>query len=153
MISTTSRSHADFSIDKGIIGLCARRQQVINVADIGLHPYCDAAADGIQRTGRPVNAHAAMLCGPLLIDSDDGDHGSSNLLGVVQLLERKKRKGGEPEAGGGGTSPTEFSLEDEALFKELLSVCAHAAWRTREIRKLSAQLNGQSVNMSWMMSG
>merc|ERR1711920_1069413 len=91
-----------FGLDKGIVGLCAKRQQVMHIANISQHPYVDAAADGLQRTGRPVGSHAAMLCGPLLIDSDEAvGHDGSNLLGVVQLLERKKKAtGAAAEASG-----------------------------------------------------
>mmetsp|Transcript_56336 Transcript_56336/g.98396 ORF Transcript_56336/g.98396 Transcript_56336/m.98396 type:complete len:644 (-) Transcript_56336:34-1965(-) len=133
-------------LDKGVVGLCAKRQAVIHVANISHHPYIDAAADGLQRTGRPVGADAAMLCGPLIVDYDEG----GKLIGVVQLLERRKKNAnmGEQEYN------SEFSNEEQSLFQQLLRVCAHAAWRTYRVQDLSAQVStGQSVGLARMLAG
>lgn len=136
---------ANVRLDKGVVGLCAKRQAVIHVANISHHPYIDAAADGLQRTGRPVGADAAMLCGPLIVDYDEG----GKLIGVVQLLERRKKTNmGEQEYN------SEFSNEEQSLFQQLLRVCAHAAWRTFRVQDLSAQVStGQSVSLARMLAG
>lgn len=133
-------------LDKGVVGLCAKRQAVIHVANISQHPYIDAAADGLQRSGRPVGADAAMLCGPLIVDYDEG----GKLIGVVQLLERRKKSSGVGEQ----ELSSEFSNEEQSLFQQLLRVCAHAAWRTYKVQDLSAQVStGQPTGLARMLAG
>merc|ERR1719336_866318 len=104
-----------FGLEKGIVGLSARKMQVMHIASISQNPYVDPAADGLQRTGRPVGANASMLCGPLLGDSDHGGLGESTLLGVVQLLEKRRKTSSEGTA---NTSTSgEFSQEEQSLFQ------------------------------------
>lgn len=132
-------------LDKGVVGLCAKRQAVVHVANISHHPYIDATADGLQRTGRPVAAEAAMLVGPLVIESVEG----SRLVGVVQLLERQKKNGPVDVA----EKDDGFSAEEQNLFTQLLRVCAQAAWRTYKVQELTAQVNNSQTGLMQMLSG
>jgi GAF domain-containing protein len=135
------------SMDKGVVGLCAKRQAVIHVANISHYPYMDAAADGLQRTGRPISAEASMLVGPLVIEQAAG----VRLVGVVQLLERKKRiTSNSPDAEPGN----DFSTEDQELFKQILPVCANVAWRTFRVQDLEAQAaEGKPAGMAHLLAG
>lgn len=132
-------------LDKGVVGLCAKRQAVVHVANISHHPYIDAIADGLQRTGRPVAAEAAMLVGPLVIESVEG----SRLVGVVQLLERQKKNTPADVA----DKDDGFSAEEQNLFTQLLRVCAQAAWRTYKVQELTAQVNNSQTGLMQMLSG
>lgn len=132
------------SLDKGVVGLCAKRQQLVHVANISHHPYIDAAADGLQRSGRPISSEASMLIGPLVIENVDG----ARLVGVVQLLERRKAKGPATET----AKSEEFSAEEQSLFNQLLRVCAQAAWRTYKVEELTAQVNNTPVSWEILLS-
>merc|ERR1719277_781504 len=143
-----------FSLDKGIVGLSARKMQVMHIASISQNPYIDPAADGLQRTGRPVGANASMLCGPLLGDADPGQD-VPTLLGVVQLLERRRKggqSGGSADASGAAVA-AEFSQEEQSLFQQLLQVCTYAAWRTRRLQELTSQIEGSPAGLSRLLSG
>lgn len=131
-------------LDKGVVGVCAKRQQVIHVANISHHPYIDAAADGLQRAGRPVSSEASMLIGPLVIENVEG----ARLIGVVQLLERRKDK-----KDSGPTKDEEFSAEEQSLFNQLLRVCAQVAWRTYKVQELTAQVNNAPMSLADMLAG
>lgn len=96
------------NMTKGILGQCAHKQQVINIPDIHQNPFVDPIADGLQRKGRPVGKHAAMLVGPVLVESSE--RSGQELLGVVQLLEKKRR------AADGSTQPSEFLPDEQHLF-------------------------------------
>lgn len=151
------------SLDKGVVGLCAKRQALIHVPNISQHPYIDATADGLHRTGKAVAMDAAMLCGPLVVDSDDG----GQMIGVVQLLERTKtektktnaqtttKRGANTGSTRSSESAGEFSAEDQGLFQHLLRVCAHAAWRTYKVHDLSVAIasGGQSMGLERLLSG
>jgi len=120
-----------FSLDQGIVGMCAKKLQVIHTPNVSQLPYVDAAADGLQKSGgRLVNAHAAMLCGPMVVECED----RSELLGILQLLEKNKKK-------------QDFSAEDKSMFEYFLSVCAHIASRTLEVQRLTAQLDGNPSDL------
>eukprot|EP00811_Abedinium_folium_P027149 NODE_4081_length_1939_cov_4.811258.p1 GENE.NODE_4081_length_1939_cov_4.811258~~NODE_4081_length_1939_cov_4.811258.p1 ORF type:complete len:624 (-),score=187.75 NODE_4081_length_1939_cov_4.811258:68-1885(-) len=141
-----------FSLSKGIVGLCAKKRQMIHLVDISLHHNVDAAADGLRQGSRSVAADASMLCGPLAVDSDDG----SRLVGVVELLERSKKKGATvtpPNGGGGGEVERGFPQEEQTLFLQILRVCAHAAWRTYLVQDQRAQLAGTPLTLAQMISG
>jgi GAF domain-containing protein len=134
------------SLDKGVIGLCAKRQQVVHVSNISHHPYIDAAADGLQRSGRPISGDASMLVGPFIIEHVEGPR----LIGIVQLLERrrkKRRSGTEKDA----LMNEDFSLEEQSLFQQLLRVCAQAAWRTYTVQELTAKVNNRSMSLGEML--
>jgi len=133
------------SLEKGVVGLCAKRQQVVHVTNISHHPYIDAAADGLQRSGRPISSEASTLVGPLVIESVEG----ARLVGVVQLLERKKVKNAAPESAQG----EEFTSEEQSLFNQLLRVCAQAAWRTLRVQQLTAQVNNDPSGLEHMLAG
>jgi len=139
------KDYMALSVEKGVVGLCAKRKAVVCVPNISQHPFVDAVADGLQRSGRPVAANSAMLCGPLLVEADEGSEGGG-LLGVVQLLERKKKNGG-------GALGSEFSPEEQELFQQLLQVFAHAGWRTLKVQELAAKLEGSPATMSRLLMG
>lgn len=134
-------------LDKGVVGLCAKRQTVVHVSNISHHPYMDAAADGLQRSGRPISADSAMLVGPLVIEQAAG----TRLVGVVQLLERKKKtKDSPPDI----EDSNDFTDEEESLFQQILRVCAHVAWRTYKAQDLEAQLiGGQPASLAQLLAG
>jgi len=142
-------------LDKGVVGLCAKRQLtfppppnmgVVHVTNISHHPYMDSAADGLQRSGRPISADAAMLVGPLVIDQPQG----TRLVGIVQLLERRKKHShGTADHGVDG-----FTDEEQNLFQQILRICAHVAWRTYKVQDLAAQVNGgQPVGLAHILAG
>jgi len=135
------------NMTKGILGQCAQKQQVICVADIHQNPFVDVVADGLQRNGRPVGKHAAMLVGPMLVESLRDERSGQELLGVVQLLE-KKRRGAD-----GSTQPSEFLPDEQQLFNQLLTVCSHAGSRTMKVQQLSAQLAGTPYNVQALLFG
>jgi len=112
-------------LDKGVVGLCAKRQAIVHVANISHHPYMDTYADGLLRGGRPVGADAAMLVGPLVVEYVEGNR----LLGIVQLLERKKNDGSK--------ASSEFSAEEQNLFSHILRVLACVVWRTYQVQEIS----------------
>lgn len=133
------------SITKGILGQCAQKKQVINIPDIHQNPFVDPIADGLQRNGRPVNTHAAMLVGPMLVEaSSDRGH---ELLGVVQLLEKKRR------AIDGSTQPSDFTPDEQQLFNQLLTVCSHAGSRTIKVQQLTAQIAQTPDNVQALLFG
>jgi GAF domain-containing protein len=142
-------------LDKGVVGICAKRQLqsppppnmgVVHVSNISHHPYMDSAADGLQRSGRPISADAAMLLGPLVVEQPEG----VRLVGVVQLLERKKKHThGATDQGLDG-----FSYEEQNLFQQILRICGHVAWRTYKVQDLAAQVNGgQPVGLAHLLAG
>jgi len=136
------------TLDKGVVGLCASRQTVVHVGNISHHPYIDAGADGLQRSGRPVSSEASMLVGPLVIDSVEG----SMLFGVIQLLERRKRKPGDAMQSA-DLKGEEFSAEEQSLFTQLLRVCAQAAWRTFKVQELTSQVNDKKLSLVDLLAG
>lgn len=139
------KDYQSLSIDKGVVGLCAKKKTVISVSNISQHPYVDAVADGLQRSGRPVAANSAMLCGPLHVEADEGiDQGG--LLGVVQLLERKKKLANSAMG-------SEFSSEEQSLFQQLLQVFAHAGWRALKAQELQAKLEGAPATLARLLMG
>lgn len=140
---------AKLSIEKGVVGLCAKRMAVVNVANISHHPYIDAAADGLQRSGRPVSSEASMLVGPLVVDNVE----EPKLVGVVQLLERRRHKAVAGERGRGDGHGEEFTAEEQTLFAQMLRVCAQAAWRTFKVQELTAQMNGSPAGLVHMLAG
>jgi len=150
-----------FKLDTGIVGLCARRQQVMHIPNISQHPYIDAAVDGLHRTGRPVGAHASMLVGPLIIDAADNvglesgqGGGGPLLLGVAQLLERKKKpSSGVVKEGQGGAAEGEFTVEEQDLFKQLLRVCTYSAWRTLKVQEYMLKAEGSPHTLQRMLAG
>jgi len=148
MAQTRRKECLQLSLDKGIVGLVARRQQVQHVSDISQHPYVDALADGLERSGKPINPQAEMLCGPMVVDFDAG----GKLVGVVQLLDRVKVKRNAAKAPGSDSSK-EWGLEDQKLFQQLLKVCAHCAWRTMQVQTLSAQSEGTPGGLARMIAG
>jgi hypothetical protein len=127
-------------IDKGIVGLCARKQQLIHVASLHQDHHVDAQADGLQRSGRPVSMQASMLVGPLLLDSDQVSQGRNRLVGVVQLLERKKSSDGA------------FSQEEQELFQLLLGACTQAARKTLKVQELGNKLEEVPSSLTRMLS-
>eukprot|EP00747_Dinoflagellata_sp_TGD_P169020 gnl/TRDRNA2_/TRDRNA2_196839_c0_seq1.p1 gnl/TRDRNA2_/TRDRNA2_196839_c0~~gnl/TRDRNA2_/TRDRNA2_196839_c0_seq1.p1 ORF type:complete len:655 (+),score=111.92 gnl/TRDRNA2_/TRDRNA2_196839_c0_seq1:50-2014(+) len=133
-------SAMSIGIGRGVCGMCAKRQQVIHIANVSQHPYVDQIADGLHRPGKQIALDAAMLVGPLVLDSEEGHQ----LLGVVQLLERTRKatNATEDELG------TDFSIEDQSIFGQLLQVCAHAAWRTLKVQELHARLEGRPTDMA-----
>lgn len=133
------------NMTKGILGQCAQKQQVINIPDIHQNPFVDPITDGLQRNGRPVGKHAAMLVGPMLVESSE--RSGQELLGVVQLLEKKRR------AADGSTQPSEFLPDEQHLFNQLLTVCSHAGSRTIKVQQLSAQLSGSPYNVQALLFG
>lgn len=135
-------------LDKGVVGLCAKKQQVVHVANISHHPYIDAAADGLQRSGRPISSESSMLVGPLVIENVEGPR----LVGVVQLLERRKVKETEREAAQSEKKGEEFSTEEQSLFTQLLRVCAQAAWRTYLVQELTGKVNNTPMSLAHMLS-
>lgn len=145
-----------FGLDKGIVGLTARKLQIMNVASISQSPYVDNAADGLQRAGKPVSANASMLCGPLLGDPERAG-APQELLGVVQLLERRRptpNARSEPGGTSGGGAPSgEFTAEEQNLFSRLLPVCAYSAWRIWKVQELTGLLEGTPTTLSRLLSG
>jgi len=132
------------SLEKGVVGLCARKQIVVHVASISQHPYIDAIADGLQRPGQPIPGEASMLVGPLVVDSVDGP----KLVGIVQLLERRKQKSGVTEM-----NASEFSAEEQNLFTQLLRVCSQVAWRIHKVQELTCQVNNVPSGLIRMLAG
>lgn len=138
------------SITKGILGQCVQKRQVVNVNDVTTNPYVDPISDGLQRSGKPVVAHAAMLVGPLIVDNSSAEEGKlgSELVGVVQLLEKKKRSTID-----GSIQISEFTPEEQMLFSQLLSVCSNAGARTIKVQQLEAKLTNTSHSLSALLSG
>jgi len=137
------------SLTRGILGQCAQKQQVIHIPDIHQNPFVEPVSDGLQRNGKPVSSHAAMLVGPMLVESSRGDDkwGGQELMGVVQLLEKKRRS---PD---GATQSSEFTTDEQNLFQQLLTVCSHAGSRTIKVQQLSAQLAGSPYNVQALLFG
>lgn len=137
------------SLTRGILGQCAQKQQVIHIPDIHQNPFVEPVSDGLQRNGKPVSSHAAMLVGPMLVESSRGDDkwGGQELMGVVQLLEKKRRS---PD---GATQSSEFTADEQNLFQQLLTVCSHAGSRTIKVQQLSAQLAGSPYNVQALLFG
>eukprot|EP00929_Paragymnodinium_shiwhaense_P038617 TRINITY_DN20390_c0_g1_i1.p1 TRINITY_DN20390_c0_g1~~TRINITY_DN20390_c0_g1_i1.p1 ORF type:complete len:832 (-),score=168.50 TRINITY_DN20390_c0_g1_i1:64-2559(-) len=153
MKQTRRKECMSINPDKGIVGLCVRRSMVVHVPNISQNPYVDVVADGLERNGRQVGAQAAMLCGPMVVDYDEG----SRLIGVVQLLERTKVKRSKGEAAESNKEKNEFTNEDEMIFKQLLRVLAHCALRTLQVQELATQMNDGGMQTSglqrMMMAG
>eukprot|EP00440_Ansanella_granifera_P071233 gb/GFBE01077313.1/.p1 GENE.gb/GFBE01077313.1/~~gb/GFBE01077313.1/.p1 ORF type:complete len:654 (+),score=142.17 gb/GFBE01077313.1/:1-1962(+) len=133
-------------VTKGILGQCAMKRQVVNVPDISQNPYVDPIVDGLQRSGRPVGTNASMLVGPMLVDSTREEKGG-DLVGLVQLLEKKRRNQQD-----GSTQSSDFTVDEQTLFQQLLVVCSHAGSRTIKVQQLSAQLNGVDANLYALLS-
>jgi len=139
------------SIAKGIMGQVVQKQQVIHVPDITANPNVDPLTDGLQRSGKPVSSHAAMLVGPMLVDAgrtDSEGQSGQDLLGVVQILEKKRRNHID-----GSTQTSEFTEDEQKLFQQLLVVGASAGARTVKVQQLQAQLAGTPHKMSALLSG
>mmetsp|Transcript_66796 Transcript_66796/g.118245 ORF Transcript_66796/g.118245 Transcript_66796/m.118245 type:complete len:605 (+) Transcript_66796:44-1858(+) len=142
---------ATIGITKGIMGQVVQKQQVIHVADIRSNPNVDPVADGLQRTGKPVASHAAMLVGPMLVDAsrtDAGGQTGQDLVGIVQLLEKKRKN-----TINGSIQISEFSEQEQQLFQQLLFVCANAGARTIKVQMLQAQLAGTPHKLQALLSG
>eukprot|EP00812_Abedinium_dasypus_P009026 NODE_2745_length_884_cov_227.025332.p1 GENE.NODE_2745_length_884_cov_227.025332~~NODE_2745_length_884_cov_227.025332.p1 ORF type:complete len:234 (+),score=84.33 NODE_2745_length_884_cov_227.025332:3-704(+) len=149
---TRRRGCTSIGLSKGVVGLCAKKRQMIHIVDISLHHHVDPVADGLKQGGRAVAPDASMLCGPLAVDSDEG----SRLVGVVELLERSRKKGAvvsPPNGDCGGEAERGFPAEEQALFQQILRVCAHAAWRTYLVQEQRSQLAGTPLTLAQMLSG
>merc|ERR1712107_269555 len=132
-----------FGLNRGIVGLCAKKQQIFHVLNVSHHHQVDSAADGLQSGNKTVAGDAAMLCGPLVVDHDKG----ACLVGVIELLEKVERKGSIAVDGKPGFSP-----QDQDLFQHILPVCAHAAWRTFVLQDQKRQLVGTPVTLAQMLA-
>lgn len=137
----------EIPIDRGVVGRCAKRRAAMHVSNVSSHPYVDAVADGLRRSGQQAAmSDAAMLCGPMLLEDGAPD---SSLLGVVQLLQRAKHSTTDSSA----PVSRDFSTEEQGLFQHIVRVCAYAAWRTIRIQQLEAQLAGDTATVATMLSG
>eukprot|EP00930_Biecheleria_cincta_P020039 TRINITY_DN15145_c0_g1_i3.p1 TRINITY_DN15145_c0_g1~~TRINITY_DN15145_c0_g1_i3.p1 ORF type:complete len:660 (+),score=99.58 TRINITY_DN15145_c0_g1_i3:42-1982(+) len=137
------------SISKGILGQCVQKRQVVNVNDVTTNPYVDPISDGLQRSGKPVVAHAAMLVGPMIVENSQSEERiGSELVGVVQLLEKKKRSTID-----GSIQISEFTPEEQMLFSQLLSVCSNAGARTIMVQQLQAKLTNTAHSLTALLSG
>jgi uncharacterized protein YigA (DUF484 family) len=136
-------------LDKGVVGHCATRQTLVNVSNISHHPYIDACADGLQRSGRPVASDAAMLVGPMVIETVDGPR----LVGLIQLLERKRQKSGKAPPPQGAQTGEEFTQDEVSLFTQLLRTSSQTAWRTLQVEELTAQVNNGHSGLIHMLAG
>merc|ERR1719221_1275119 len=110
---------------------------MIHVPQISQEPHVDPQADGLQRGGKPVSAQASMLVGPMLVDDDQVSQGRNRLVGVVQLLERKK-----------GFDAAGFTYEEQELFQLLLGTCTQAAKKTLKVQELTARLEHDSTHLA-----
>lgn len=136
------RSAIAIRIDKGIVGLCARRQQLVHVPNVAHHPYVDAVADGLLRGGKPHVSNVSMLCGPMLVDHEDG----SRLVGVVQLIERTKKQGSEDGDG------VDFTPEEQSNFEHLLQICSHVVCKAIRVQELSAEVGGNPSSLDRILA-
>merc|ERR1711933_550014 len=101
---------------------------------ISKHQSIDSVADGLRRPGKPVHPQAAMLCGPLVTDSDQ-DKDGGKLLGVVQLLERRpKAASSTSPVSKGVEAPEDFSTEELALFPLMLRICTQGLLRALSVK-------------------
>uniref|UniRef100_A0A7S4VC91 GAF domain-containing protein n=1 Tax=Alexandrium monilatum TaxID=311494 RepID=A0A7S4VC91_9DINO len=135
------KDYLALSLDRGIVGLCAKKRAIVNVPNVSHHPFVDAMADGIQRSGRPVASNAPTMCGPLVVEADEGNE-TGGFLGVVQLLERRKK-----------VAEGEFSSQEQELFRQLLQVFAHVGWRALKTQELAARLEGNPTAMMRLLMG
>lgn len=137
--SSRQKSCQFFTLDRGVVGHCARRRQIVHVPNVGHHPFVDAVADGTK--ARTIHPEAGMLCGPLVADHRDG----TRLVGVVQLLDRDDERG-EADAGA-------FTREEEGLFQRLVAITAAAAWRVWQAQQLlSGDQHGKEITLEQMLT-
>mmetsp|Transcript_9792 Transcript_9792/g.17706 ORF Transcript_9792/g.17706 Transcript_9792/m.17706 type:complete len:630 (-) Transcript_9792:24-1913(-) len=131
------------SIHEGIVGLCARRRQPIHVSDTLYHPYFSGEVDLQQATSeKRLKKNTAMLCAPLMLDTTEKGAGEAQLLGVVQLLERKRQS---------GSDATGFTEEEEVLFERLLEISSHVLWRLYKAEEAAAKLSGQPSDLEQLL--
>mmetsp|Transcript_8844 Transcript_8844/g.19718 ORF Transcript_8844/g.19718 Transcript_8844/m.19718 type:complete len:618 (-) Transcript_8844:9-1862(-) len=129
------------TIQEGIVGLCARRRQPIHVSDTLHHPYFSSAVDLQQATSeKRLKKNTAMLCAPLMLDTSE--RGDSQLLGVVQLLERRRQS---------GSDATGFTEEEEVLFERLLEISSHVLWRLYKAEEAAAKMSGQPSSLEQLL--
>lgn len=131
------------SMEKGIVGSCAKARQFQNVPVMARHPHLDPVADGLNRVARPINSQGSMLVGPLSTDADQSKSGGPQFLGVVQIMDRKAQNLHQ----GPESSPTkqgkrkeeakvgDFSKEEAEIFQQLLRTCAQALLRVLAIER------------------
>eukprot|EP00927_Polykrikos_kofoidii_P022266 TRINITY_DN20827_c0_g1_i1.p1 TRINITY_DN20827_c0_g1~~TRINITY_DN20827_c0_g1_i1.p1 ORF type:complete len:849 (-),score=167.76 TRINITY_DN20827_c0_g1_i1:123-2669(-) len=145
------------SINKGIVGLCARRMQVLHVINVAKHPFADAFADGLIRNGKYMTTEASMLVGPMVVDYDEG----GTLVGVVQLLDRNKKRSdvgtkasaaGKCDGKGGIDGEAGFSMEEQDFFKQFLRVLAHVAWRMLQVHETILRNSDQPGGLARIVS-
>jgi len=124
------------SMDKGIVGHCARTRQFQHVAVMARHQYLEPGADGLHRVGRTINSQGSMLCGPLVTDSDQSRAGGPQFLGVVQIMDRRAQNLLSREAKSGKRKDVgDFSSEEADVFQQLLRTCAQALLRVLVMEK------------------
>jgi len=151
--SMRTKTLTSLGLDRGAVGFCASKRTVLHIPNIALSPHIDSVADGLQRnsnsggrSGPPLPN--SMLCGPLVVGGDEAREGDGILLGVVQVLEARRR-----QAPGGVASDSDMSEEEHKLFERLLRVFAYAGWRALKAQELSARCSGQPSHLSRLLMG
>lgn len=151
------RNFMRHSVKEGIVGRCVRKQAVFHLDRVIASPFVSEAADGVDINGR--NGEINMLAGPMVARFADG---SSQVVGVLQLLEKQRRASDDPlgaleasggelnasmgagaslkrvgPAGGGSSSSVcdPFTQEDEDFFSELLRILGLAVQRTAQVQQ------------------
>lgn len=155
---TSRQESASFSLDKGVVGLVSRKLQVLHIPDISKNAFVDHFADGMQRPGRPMDSHASMLLGPLVFEPPVGSGGKTRLLGVVQVMERRRRPPAA-QVGIGGASPDaisgptygEFTSEEQSLFGIMLRILAVVVLKIWKAQELSAKHEGSPCSLAYLL--
>lgn len=117
------------SIQDGVCGRCARRQQVIHIERLKNSPHISEQADGVDLG---TVGERNMLIGPLIATVSD----TSVFLGVLQLVDKRStfQKG----------CGDHFSADDQDFFEKLLHIVAYAAYRTMQIQTMQLQSGDHS---------
>lgn len=157
------RSLTRFSVRHGVVGRCARKQAVVHLERVMASPFISETADGVDINGR--EGEVNMLAGPMVARFADG---SSQVVGVLQLLDKKRRPLDDPlaaleqpeVAGMGGQQPRgeaaasaagmsapslicdPFTAEDQDFFAEVLRILGLAALRTVQAQHSEAVVGG-----------
>lgn len=164
-LAAVGRRHLTrFSTKDGIVGRCVRKQAVFHLDRITASPFISETADGVDLNGR--HGEINMLAGPMVARFADG---TAHIIGVLQLLEKRRRPPDDPlgalersePTGGGGASGTwprkgpekarasgicdPFTPEDEDFFAELLRILGLAAQRTVQVQQAGGMGAGRGM--------
>lgn len=145
------RNVVSYSLQEGIVGRCARRQQCIHLDPLVQSVEVSERVDGVDLSGR--SGEINMLTGPMVAHFGED---KQRVIGTLQLIAKKRRldvdnskmpqrpadaKGAKRKGGPGEVMSRPrsdmcdpFTEEDQDFFSSMLKILGLAAYRTMQVQ-------------------